>query len=52
MDSNETIFEMFTKFTDINNALKSLEKIYTDVEMVKKKFRCLPKSWGPKVITI
>ena len=37
METNETISNMFTRFTDIINGLKSLGKIYTNVEMVKKK---------------
>ena len=36
MESNETISDMFTRFTDIINGLKSLGKVYTNVEMVKQ----------------
>ena len=44
---------MFTRFTDITNNLKSLGKIYTNEEMVRKILCCLPKNkWGPKVIAI
>lgn len=43
---------MFTRFTDIINGLKSLCKVYSNAEMVRKILRCLSKSWGPKVTTI
>ena len=36
MEINESITEMFTRFTDIINGLKSFGKIYSNVEMVKK----------------
>ena len=52
METSETISETFTRFTDIINGLKSLDKVYTNVEMVKKILRCLPRSWGPKVTAI
>ena len=53
MQPDETIKEMFTRFTDITNNLKSLGKTYTNEEMVRKILRCLPKSkWGPKVTAI
>jgi hypothetical protein len=52
MKSDETISSMFTRFTDIINGLKSLGKEYTNVEMVRKILRCLPKSWEPKVTAI
>ena len=52
MEANETISQMFTRFTDIINGLKSLGKIYTNVEMVRKILRCLPRSWSPKVTAI
>jgi len=53
MQSGKTIKEMFTRFTDITNNLKSLGKTYTNEEMVRKILRCLPKNkWGPKVVVI
>jgi len=53
MQPEETIKEMFARFTDITNKLKSLGKTYTNEEMVRKILRCLPKSkWGPKVTAI
>ena len=53
MQPEETIKEMFTRYTDITNNLKSLGKAYRNEEMVRKILRCLPKSkWDPKVTTI
>ena len=53
MQPDETIKEMFTRFTDITNNLKSLGKTYNNEEMVRKILRCLPKNkWGPKVTAI
>ena len=53
MQTDESIKDMFTRFTDITNNLKSLGKTYTNEEMVRKILRCLPKSkWGPKVTAI
>ena len=52
MGANKIIFEMFTKFTDIINGLKSLGKVYTNVKMVRKILRCLPINWGPNVTAI
>ncbi len=53
MQGNETIKEMFTRFTQIVNSLNSLGKTFTNEEMVRKILRCLPKGkWGPKVTAI
>ena len=52
MEANEIIFKIFTRFTDIINGLKSLGNVYTNVKMVRKILKCLPRSWGPKVIAI
>ncbi|XP_028104469.1 uncharacterized protein LOC114303530 [Camellia sinensis] len=52
MKHDETISQMFTRFTDIINSLKSLGKIYINVEVSKKVLRSLPKSWENKVIAI
>ncbi|GAV79243.1 UBN2 domain-containing protein, partial [Cephalotus follicularis] len=43
---------MFTRFTNIINALQSLDKTYSNSEMVRKILRCLPRSWMPKVAVI
>ena len=53
MQHDETIKEMFTRFTDITNNLKFLGKTCTSEEMVRKILRCLPKNkWGPKITAI
>ena len=52
MSSNETISEMFTRFTMIINSMKNLGKTYTNEEMIEKLLRSLPKLWQPKVTAI
>ena len=52
MKENETIGEMFTRFTDITNSLIGLGKIYTQVEMVRKILRSLTPQWEKKVTAI
>ena len=53
MSPNETIKEMFTRFTQITNNLDSLGKTFSNEEKVRKVLRCLPKlKWGPKVTAI
>ena len=52
MDANETITDMFTRFTNIINALKGLGKVYTTSENVRKILRSLPKTWEAKVTVI
>ncbi|XP_021771739.1 uncharacterized protein LOC110735868 [Chenopodium quinoa] len=53
MLSNESIKEMFTRFTQIINNLDSLGRSFSNEEKVRKILRCLPKAkWGPKVTTI
>ncbi|GAV79963.1 UBN2 domain-containing protein, partial [Cephalotus follicularis] len=49
MKENENISSMFVRFTNIINSLQSLNKCYTNSEMVRKILRCVPKSWMPKV---
>ena len=44
MNSDESISSMFTRFTETVNSLKSLGKIYTNSELVRKILRCLPKN--------
>ena len=43
MKSDKSISEMFTKFTDIINNLKSLRKTYPNHKIVGKILKCLPK---------
>ncbi|GAV70600.1 UBN2 domain-containing protein, partial [Cephalotus follicularis] len=52
MNENEDIKSMFSRFTNIINALQALDKTYSNSEMVRKILRCLPKSWMPKVTAI
>ncbi|GAV57790.1 zf-CCHC domain-containing protein/UBN2 domain-containing protein [Cephalotus follicularis] len=52
MNENEDIKSMFSRFTNIINALQALDKIYSNSEMVRKILRCLPRSWIPKVTAI
>ncbi|XP_057985288.1 uncharacterized protein LOC131170241 [Hevea brasiliensis] len=52
MKPRETISEMSTRFTDLVNVLKALEKEFTKEELVKKVLRSLPKSWETKVTVI
>ena len=52
MKSDESITDMFIKFTDIINGLMSLRKIYPNNEQVRKILRSLPKAWKPKVTAI
>ena len=52
MKTDESITEMFTRFTDIINGLKSLGKVYPNNEQVRKILRSLPKAWEAKVTAI
>ncbi|XP_057998226.1 uncharacterized protein LOC131177272 [Hevea brasiliensis] len=52
MKPEETISEMSTRFTDLVNVLKALEKEFTEEELGKKVLRSLPKSWEIKVTVI
>ncbi|GAV72639.1 zf-CCHC domain-containing protein/UBN2 domain-containing protein, partial [Cephalotus follicularis] len=50
MHDDESISDMFTRFTTIINSLKNLEKSYPNQELVRKILRCLPKCWTPKAL--
>ena len=52
MKHDESIKQMYTRFTDIINNLSSLGKQYTTSEMVRKILRSLPKQWEAKVTAI
>ncbi|GAV61109.1 UBN2 domain-containing protein, partial [Cephalotus follicularis] len=52
MHKNEDIKTMFTRFTNITNALQYLDKVYTNSETVRNFFRCLQGVWMPKVTAI
>ncbi|GAV75586.1 UBN2 domain-containing protein, partial [Cephalotus follicularis] len=42
MNENEDIKSMFSRITNIINALQALDKTYSNSEMVRKILRCLP----------
>ena len=52
MKMDESITEIFTRFTDIINGFKSLGKIYPNNEQVRKILRSLPKTWEAKIMAI
>jgi hypothetical protein len=52
MKQGETIIQMFTRLTDIINALSSLGRETPTVEIVRKVLQGLPKEWRPKVTAI
>ena len=52
IESHEFISEMFSRFTNIINVLKSLGKSYINVELTRKLLRSLQKNWESKVTTI
>ena len=43
---------MFTRFTDITNGLKSLGRVYSNVDLVQKILRSLSDKQDPKVTAI
>ena len=52
MEPSETISDMYTRFTNIINNLKSLGKTYTNQELVNKILRSLPSMWDAKSTAI
>ena len=52
MSENETIDEMYARFTIIVNEMRSLGNAYSTHERIRKKLRCLPSMWRPMVTTI
>ncbi|GAU10443.1 hypothetical protein TSUD_419200 [Trifolium subterraneum] len=52
MKEEETIDQMYGRFTSITNELNSLGKAYTTHERIRKILRCLPKTWRPIVTAI
>ncbi|KAL5578208.1 hypothetical protein UlMin_019907 [Ulmus minor] len=52
MKHDESITQMYTRFTDIINDLSSLGKKYSMSEKVRKILRSLPKQWEAKVTAI
>jgi len=52
MGDRETVMEMYTRFSQITNELKSMGKSFTTEELVRKIPRFLPHSWEAKVTAI
>ncbi|GAU37878.1 hypothetical protein TSUD_395620 [Trifolium subterraneum] len=52
MKEEETIDQMYGRFTSIINELNSLGKAYTTHERIRKILRCLPKTLRPVVTAI
>ena len=52
MKPSETVVDMYTRFTDVVNGLKSLGKSFSDFELVNKVLRSLSKTWDSKVTAI
>jgi hypothetical protein len=49
---NESITSIFAKMTTITNNLDALDRTYTNVDIVRKILRSLPKTWEVKVMVI
>ena len=52
MNEEENIDVMYSRFTSIVNELRSLGKIYSPHDRIRKILRCLPISWRPMVTAI
>jgi acyl-CoA hydrolase len=52
MNEEENIDEMYSRFTSIVNELRSLGKIYSPHDRIRKILRCLPTTWRPMVTAI
>ena len=48
MKPNESIVEMFTRFTDVVNGLEGSGKRVSEQDKVSKFLRCLPPKWNSK----
>ncbi|XP_077232436.1 uncharacterized protein LOC143869763 [Tasmannia lanceolata] len=49
MKDDESISEMYTRFSNIINELECLGKLYYNEEMVNKLLKSLPVVWDPKI---
>ncbi|XP_077242502.1 uncharacterized protein LOC143883016 [Tasmannia lanceolata] len=49
---NESIFDMFTHFTNVVNELSALGKTYINYELVQRLLRCFPDNWDPIITAI
>ena len=52
MKPNESIVEMFARFTDVVNGLEGLGKRVSEQDKVSKILRCLPPKWNSKTEAI
>ena len=52
MKPEGSITQILARFIDIINGLKTLNKCYSNSDLVRKVLRLLPRSWKAKVITI
>ena len=52
MKCNESIVEMFTRFTDVVNGLEGLGNRVSEEDKVSKILRCLPPKWNSKTEAI
>ena len=52
MDEYKIITQMYSRFTNIINNLKTLGKTYTQLELIRKILRSLPATWIHNVSTI
>lgn len=52
MLSNEFITNMFPEMPTITNSLNVLGRTYTNIDIVSKILRSLPKTWKAQVTTI
>ncbi|CAJ2645436.1 unnamed protein product [Trifolium pratense] len=52
MIENETIDEMFSRFTTIINELRSLGKTFSTNDRIRKLLRCLPVTWRPMLMKL
>ena len=52
MKPNESIVEMFTRFTDVVNGLEGLGNTVIEEDKVFKILRCLPPKWNSKTEAI
>ena len=48
----KNITSIYTRFTDIANNLKNLDKVYTDGDLCRKILRLLLRNWDSKVTAI
>ena len=52
MKPNESIVEMFTRFTVVENELEGLENRVSEEDKASKILRCLPSKWNSKTEAI